>query len=230
MNIDIPHIVQGMEAIRKLPRDVSALKGNSLGDSEVIAITSFGFLKELDLSGCEGITDRSVSELIRLTSLEKLDLSFCNQITDSSIKALASLPVLGSLNLNWCYSVTDLGLGSLAECKSLESVSLWGCERITDVGVEALASLPKLKILELPEFARITDQTLLVLSAKARSLERLRLDHLEEISNKGLVHLSGLRSLRNLTILSCPGVTAEAVAVLQRDLPQCQICFERSGT
>src|SRR5207248_3232116 len=117
------------------------------------------------------------------------------------------------------------GLSALGQCKSLEVVSLWSCEEVTDVGVEALASLSNLRILEMPEFAAITDRALSVLSARTTTLESLRLDHLSEISDEGLARLSGLKRLRNLTVQSCPKVTADAVAALQKALPECQISF-----
>jgi hypothetical protein len=84
MNAEAAQIVSSLEAIRRLPPDVVALKGDGLGDPEVIAIASLDSLRELDLSGCEEVTDASVTELRRLSSLHKLDLSFCNQITDAS--------------------------------------------------------------------------------------------------------------------------------------------------
>jgi len=226
MSAEAAHIVRSMEAIHNLPPDVAVLKADDLGDPEVIAIASFPRLRDLDLSGCEEVTDRSVAELRRVFSLKKLDLSFCNQITDSSLIALATLPALQFLNLNWCYGVTDSGLGALGQCKSLEFLSLWSCEQVTDLGVEALAGLPNLQALDLPEFAAITNRGLSALSSEATSLESLRLDHLKEISDEGILLLSRLERLRSLTVQSCPKVTADTVAMLQKALPECQISFK----
>lgn len=218
-------VVNNLEAIRNLQPDVAMLKGDGLGDPEVIAIASLRCLRELDLSGCEEVTDRSVLELSGVLPLQKLDLSFCNQITDASLMALARLPALRILNLNWCYGVTDAGLSALGRCESLESLSLWGCEEVTDAGIESLTVLPGLRVIELPEFATITDRTLLALSARSTNLESLRLDHLSEVSDEGLAHLGQLKRLRSLTVQSCPKVTAEGVAALQVILPECQISF-----
>lgn len=223
MSSETVHVVNSVEAIRHLPSDTTAVKGEALGDPEVIAITSLQSLRDLDLSGCEDVTDRSVSELHRLSGLEKLDLSFCSQITDSSLRTLATLPSLRSINLNWCYGVTDSALSALSQRESLESVSLWSCEEVTDEGVTALASLPNLRILELPEFAAISDRALSALSDHAANLESLRLDHLNEVSDEGIKRLGGLKQLRNLSVKSCPKVTPSGVAALQQALPQCQI-------
>jgi hypothetical protein len=229
MSADTVHIVKSLEAVRNLPPDVALIKADGLGDAEIIAVASLPSLRELDLAGCDKVTDCSVAELCRAISLEKLDLSFCNQITDSSLVALAKLPALRVLNLNWCYSVTDFGLTALGRCSSLELVSLWGCDDVTDAGIEALAGLPNLKVLELPEFAAITDRALSALSARTTSLEALRLDHLSEISDDGLARLSGLKRLRNLTVRDCSKVTANALAALQRALPGCRIILSNPG-
>ena len=220
-------VVDSIEAILELPSDALAVKGVGLGDAEVSKLLSnCALLEELDLSGCEDVTDRSITDLRRTRLLEKLDLSFCNQITDASLVALSELRHLRFLNLNWCYGITDVGLRSIGRCHTLESVSLWSCEAVTDAGVEALARLPHLRLLELPEFAAITDKALLSLSETTRGLEYLRLDHLVEISGKGLLYLRTLKGLRVLAVRSCPRITTEAVATLQSALPGCEIRLE----
>ncbi len=226
MNVPVTHIVKNLEEIYQLPFDVAIIEGVDLGDSEVLALTAFHQLNELNLGGCEEITDKSISQLHRLPNLQKIDLSLCNQTTDISLFTLSLLPRLHFLNLSWCYSVTDNGLKRLGQCKSLESILLWSCEEITDEGVEALAVLPKLRILELPVFAHITDRAIFALSQNATRLEALRLDHLEEISDEGIVSLSRLSGLRKLLVEACPKVTPEAISVLQEDLPECEIIFQ----
>ena len=226
MSTETVQVVNSMEAIRHLPLNVASLKGDALGDAEVIAITELPSLRELDLSGCEEVTDHSISELSRVSSLEEIDLSFCNQITDTSLTVLAGLPALRLINLNWCYGVTDSGLNALGRCESLESVSLWSCEEVTDEGIEALAKLPRLRILELPEFAAITDRALVALSVSATKLESVRLDHLTGISDQGFLRLVALKQLRSLTVHSCPNITADAVASVQKALQECQISFK----
>jgi hypothetical protein len=204
---------------------VTRLKGIGLNDEAVIALTQIPSLTELDLSGCDQVTDVSVSRLKKINGLEILDLSFCNQISDASLVQLAELENLRSLNLNWCYAVTDGGLSALAKCSSLQSLSLWGCEEVTDLGVTALAKLPILRSLDLPEFASITDASLIMLSDKAQSLECLRLDHLTTITDDGIRQLGKMFSLSVLTIQSCPNITASAIKDLQSSLPECKIAF-----
>lgn len=227
MSTETATVVRSLDAIRQLPLNTAAIKGDGLGDPEVTALSSFRSLNELDLSGCDDVTDRSISCLSHISSLEELDLSFCNQITDASLAALARLPALRSLILNFCYAVGDSGLVSLSGCKSLELVSLMGCEEITDIGVKALASLPSLRVLDLPEFTAVSDDSLFSLSTNAPKLESLRLDHLNEISDQGIRHLAGLSLLRVLTVDSCSRVTTEAVAFLTQSLPECRINFKR---
>lgn len=218
-------LVDSLESVKQLTPGIVQVKGIGLNDEAVAAIAQIISLRELDLSGCDEITDSSVSRLRELKCLETLDLSFCNQISNKSLIQLAMLKNLRSLNLNWCYAVNDSGLSALENCSSLEVISLWGCEEVTDLGVTALATLPNLRSLDLPEFASITDSALIILSAKAQSLESLRLDHLAEVTVAGIRELGKIRSLRVLTVQSCPNITVPAIENLQALLPECKIAF-----
>ena len=220
-------VVSSIEEIRNLPYDVVGVRGLDLNDPDVLRISELLLLEELDLSGCETLTDMAVVELHKLTRLHTLDLSFCNLITNRAVIALASLPVLRWLSLNWCYGITDAALAELALCASLEALSLWGCEEVTDAGVEALSRLPRLKQLELPEFAPITDTGLNTLSANASGLEILRLDHLANVSDAGIRVLGSLDRLTELTVGGCQQVTESGIAALQSALPRCQVIFSR---
>jgi Leucine-rich repeat (LRR) protein len=221
---NFPYVtVSSLQDLRAIPEAVTALKGIGLGDDEAAFITELRSLKLLDLSGCEALTDASVTLLSSLRDLESLDLSLCNQITDRSLASLATLPKLRAINLNWCYSISDSGIESLSHCKTLEKVSLWSCEEITDVGVQALAQFPRLLELDLPEFAHITDRGILALSLSAAPIEYLRLDHLSEITDGGLVQLSKLRGLRQLKIWHCPNISMAAIEQLRIALPAIRI-------
>jgi F-box/leucine-rich repeat protein 14 len=217
--------VKTLADIKALKGESLAVRGENLGDEELIALTRRGALQRLDLSGCDALTDASVKELSRLVRLEELDLSLCNQITDASVKALSQLPSLRSLSLNWCYQVSDVGVSALASSQSLEALTLWSCEKVTDRGVEALATLATLRRLELPDFAVITDVGLMALSSGASQIEMLRLDHLSRISDQGIRSLAGLKGLSCLLIKDCVQVSKAAVEDLQTALPACEVVF-----
>ncbi len=217
--------VSSLQDLRALPEGVAGLKGIGLGDEEVAFVTKLRSLRQLDLSGCEALTDASVALLSSLGDLESLDLSLCNQITDGSLVSLATLPKLRAINLNWCYGITDSGLESLSHCRSLEKVSLWSCEEITDIGVRALAKLPNMRELDLPEFAHITDKALLALSLSAAPIQHLRLDHLSEVTDSGLLQLAKLSSLQELNIGHCPQISTAAIDKLKSELPAVRVDF-----
>ena len=215
--------VSSIDDIQNLQPEVVGLKGMDLSDAEVLIMAKLSSLIELDLSGCELLTDQAVTELRRLLRLQALDLSFCNLITDRSVMAIAKLPALRRLSLNWCYSITDVALRQLGQSLSLEMVTLWSCEEVTDVGIEALSRLPQLRHLELPEFGRITDTGLYALATNASQLEILRLDHLAMISDEGIDALRALPHLTKITVQNCRAVTESGIDVLRTALPGCQI-------
>jgi F-box and leucine-rich repeat protein 14 len=219
--------VSSMDDILNLRPGVVRLKGINLHDAEILRLTYFPSLEELDLSGCELLTDEAGIELRKLLRLSTLDLSLCSLITDRSVAVLAALPVLCRLSLNWCYAITDAGLVKLAQSASLESVSLWSCEQVTDAGVEALSKLSRLRELELPEFARITDVGLNAVAMHSTHLEVLRFDHLAGISDAGVGALRSLKQLTKLTVQSCQGVTEAGITALQWALPGCQMISSR---
>ena len=219
--------VESLHEISMLPRDLVEVTGHSLSDAEVLALSEYIFIRNLDLSGSDLLTDVSVMKLRKITRLSELDLSFCNLVTDRSLEVLAQLPELRRLSLNACYAVTDCGLSALANATSIEEISLWSCEEITDAGIEALSHLPKLRQLELPEFAEITNIGSNALATNACKLEVLRLDHLAKISDEGVGNLCSLKRLTKLTVQSCEEATEASIVALQTALPSCQISFVR---
>ena len=62
-------------------------------------INNYSFVN-YDLSGCNKITDESISKLI---NCHTLDLSWCKQITDASVSKLGNCH---TLDLNYCDQIT----------------------------------------------------------------------------------------------------------------------------
>jgi len=84
-------------------------------------------LIELNLSGCEFITNAGVLEIANhLLELQQLDLSSCWHITDESIEALATnCTKLTDINLTFCTRVSDKGAKSLImNCPHLSTILL----------------------------------------------------------------------------------------------------------
>ena len=76
---------------------------------------------------------------------------------------------------------------------------------VSDKGIAALVRLSKLITLDLVLLYRITDEALKSVS-QMKSLETPRLLGCKNISEVGILDLSGLMNLKNLVIKNCPGV------------------------
>jgi F-box and leucine-rich repeat protein GRR1 len=183
-------------------------------------------LEDIDLSGCEQITDESAVKLGAIGPLQVINLALCGLITDVSCKAFENLKELRFLSLGWCYQVSDVALGSISKCEKLETLLLWGCEKITDYGVLSIADLPKLARLELPELSTISDVGITTLAAKALPLRFLRLTSLDLLTDTGVLALRSLEELESLVISGCRNVTMDSVIALRVALPKCRVDYE----
>ena len=72
---------------------------------------------------------------------QELDLSGCQCLTDAGLISLArSCPGLRALNVSSCYELTDAAFQALGgACSGLASLNVCGCDRLTDAGLSALA-------------------------------------------------------------------------------------------
>lgn len=106
--------------------------------------------------------------------------------------------------------------------------------RLKDDAISSLAHLPDLDNLEFwggkDERGAVTDKGLEILSSlNFRALDTLSLGFCDKITDKGLVHLKKLRSIRWLSLAACPGITNEGLVVVSQmdnlrglDLRGCQ--------
>jgi hypothetical protein len=140
-------------------------------------------LQSLDLSRCTGITDAGLSNL---RNLKELFLTWCPQITDHGLCRLGNLQYL---NLSYCLGITDAGLVSL---RNLKEINLQGCDQITDEGLRHCCHLDSLNL----SFCEgLTDAGLSYL----QNLKEISLSGCVQITDEGLRHLGNLQSLN----LSC---------------------------
>jgi hypothetical protein len=185
-----------------------------------------------------GISDAGLEHLGRLSRLEFLLLWKAPSISDRGVQRLAPLT-----KLKW-IQITDSQIGDeslrvLAGLPQLESLSCNG--RFSDAGLAFLRNKTELRDLwlggsvpDLPEYVdgspegyarlraemgfNISDDGLVHLSGLP-NLETLNLQW-HRITNRGLKHLTGLHKLKTLAL----GATAvDDVTVLQKALPNCRI-------
>ena len=76
-----------------------------------------------------------------LYTFQDLDLSGCQCLTDVGISDLAkTCPNLGAVNISSCYELTDAAFAALGTCQHMRAINACGCDRLTDRGICALTN------------------------------------------------------------------------------------------
>ena len=132
--------------------------------------------------------------LIRLKCLRELDLSGCNRITDLSLKHAFAFLELKILNLSQCQQITDVGLDYLSKNNpAIEDLNLNQCHNISDIGISYLAQrLHRLKRLIIQGCSQLTDHTLDAIKLYCKSLHYLDTRYCRGMSVAGLESLTHL--------------------------------------
>lgn len=182
-------------------------------------------LRELVATSCP-VNAHGLQRMARLATLERLDLGSC-ALDGEALGCLAGLQRLERLSLQDCKSVRDKHLEHLLFVVTLRRLDL-SRNGLSDEALEVLGRMTWLTDLRVNADKnngwineRITDDGLRALR-RMGELQRLELEAGTKITDAGLEHLAGLRSLRQLS-LDYTGVTAEGVARLQASLPQTKI-------
>ncbi len=177
---------------------------------EVVKVLAKSFkLKSLSVHG--GLTDDGLMQLKDMKSLEELDISD-SQITSKGFSALAELPSLRELNLSRIELPDEECWVSLGKITSLERLILSRIRsKISDENIANLTGLQNLKDLTISSsyivdkdehiYLDITEKGLLHIS-KLRSLEVLWLSG-ARITDKELRHLANLPALKWLVFNNC---------------------------
>ncbi len=76
---------------------------------------------------------------VHLLRCQEVDLSGCQCLTDAGIASLARCsPNLRAIDVSSGFELTDAAFTALAACRELRSVNACGCDRLTDTGLSAL--------------------------------------------------------------------------------------------
>jgi len=154
-------------------------------------------LRELNLWGCDGVTDEGLRTLGQFTALERVDLGRCTRVSDVGVGHLAGLQRLVVLCLSGTR-VTDTGLQRLGDLPSLRELDLSGTA-ITGVGLRHLARNKALESLDLAGCVSLRPTTLGVFR-DLRGLVTLNLSRCGLVDDRALVHLRPLAGLRELSL------------------------------
>lgn len=187
------------------------LSYSDIGDRGLEHLKQRTSLEDLYLSSMQYVTDTGLSHVTGLTRLRSLDISETS-ISDSGLAHLSPLKELRVLRLGRT-GVTDAGLAHLKSLAALEELIL--PDGISDDGLAHLATLTSLRKLTVRP-SHVTDAGLAHLS-RLDKLEFLNLAARQSargrVSDRGAVHLAGLKSLRTLW-LQFSEITDEGLATL----------------
>lgn len=156
-----------------------------------------------------------------LPGLEELSLEYI-KITDAGIKKLDNLKHLKVLTLNGAKGITDNGVDIiLKNFPNLVKLSLKATS-VTDKGVSKLTGLKRLKILFL-DYTDVSDkgvEKVCQLPLAILFLTKTR------VTDKSLKRVAKVKTLRQLSLASCPGITQEGVAALKKKRPRLGIMLK----
>jgi hypothetical protein len=124
--------------------------------------------------------------------------------------ALATLPQFPALRELTPIDVKDKGFRHVGRCGRLERLTCMYCRETTDAATEQIAQL-QIKYYY-AGLTQITDRSLEILG-RMRSLEQIDLYECNGVTDSGLVHLAALPRLREVNLDSLPGVTLEGTRV-----------------
>jgi Leucine-rich repeat (LRR) protein len=163
-----------------------------LGEDRILA---FCEIKDLDANTQSG--DEWIALLDNSLGLEALSLN--NRTTDEGIARVSQLTTLRTLHVPGAI-VTDTALNHLCKLPNLEV--LWIDKRVTRFGFKDLARLPKLKTLHLAG-PQLTHADLAGLVGLNNRLTGLFVWNCPLVTDVGVQHLAGLKSLESLQLLQC---------------------------
>lgn len=130
-------------------------------------------------------------------------------------EALSTLPLFPALWQLTPIGFQDEGFRHIGRCQRLERLTCMYCRDTTDVATEHIAGL------ELSYYyaglTQITDRSLAILG-RMRSLEQVDLYECKGVTDAGLPFLVGLPRFREVHLDSLPGVTLEGTRVFPRSV------------
>ncbi len=175
------------------------IRGSELTDQDLKRICTNSDLRELDLSGCNRLTNAGFTSFSKLERLESLNLSGCHRLSGTVFEEMAGIQTLRRLDI----SSTKFNVREVAEylkkIPNLEWLVLRGGATAKTLGLGELTGLTHLDI----SGGKITDADLAPLATLTK-LKYLNANGSRNyhsnggLSNKGLKHLEELKSLEFL--------------------------------
>ncbi|XP_022767835.1 F-box/LRR-repeat protein 3-like [Durio zibethinus] len=185
------------------------LTDNEIDDKGLKYISRCSKLSNLKLGICHNITDEGLIDIGRgCPKLLELDLYRSAEITDMGILAIAQgCPGLEMINISYCIDITDCSLLSLSKCSRLKTLESRGCSLITSLGLTAVVvGCKELTKLDIKKCHNIDDAGMIPLAHFSQNLRQINLSH-SSVTDVGLLSLTSIGCLQNITILHLKGLT-----------------------
>lgn len=182
-------------------------------------------LKDVDLTGCSGLTDLALGHLChRAKQLRAITLSSCATITDLALTWMREDMLdksrcgewLEHVDVSYCPQLSPHAVCELVvQCPRLTSLNLSGCVHLSD---ETLVSIVdacnKLVRLEVGFCRELTDVAVCTVAARL-SLEELNLARCVKVTDESMLEVaSQFTVLRKLNVSACKKLTAKTLEAL----------------
>ena len=204
---------------------------DGLDNENLKQLTKLSGLKNLWLGSASNITISGLNTLSALGDLENLSVHDVHQddggLDISGLKKLRNLRIIMRSQTTrvdkefetTCDTFRDSDLACLSGLTNIEDLSLIG-PGIGDGGFKHLASLTKLKHVQITGSTDLTDEGLHHLADMHR-IDSLTIDN-SRITQRGLAHLYGLKTLHIIRINSVVPISSSAIGRLRTELPHLQ--------
>jgi hypothetical protein len=232
---DLVGMLQGMKGLTMLN-----ISGTDGVDDDVLETVTRNLtrLTRLDISECQGISEkgmRSLQNLIHLKELDcgwnsrlsdalverfprgltRLDLSYCSGLTDNGIKSISKLKQLKVLNLRRCSQLRNKSLEYISQCSNIVILDI-SYTGISSKGLEKLHMLEKLEQLDMCGCSHASTVTGLASLRHLRSLKALNVSMTSRIDDGCLHSISFLSHLQMLAVRRCPKISDFGIFELKR--------------
>jgi hypothetical protein len=180
-----------------------------VSDADLLNIASLADLRDVNLSGCKGITDTGVSYLAQAFKLEEMRLARTS-ITDAALSSMWEMKSLRVLDVTDTM-VSDAGLSALVYLPSLEDLYLGGT-RIEGAGLSYLARLPELRVLNLSRTG--VDDVAIDLLPPELPLTKLYLNR-TNVGDYSMGRVGRYTGLQELEIAECVNISDDGFGELR---------------
>ncbi|XP_066359028.1 F-box/LRR-repeat protein 3-like [Miscanthus floridulus] len=204
-------------ALQLIGKHCSHLEELDLTDSDLDgeglkALARCSKLSSLKIGICLKISDGLTHIGRSCPKLRDIDLYRCGGLSDDGIIQIAQgCPMLECINLSYCTEITDSSLISLSKCAKLNTLEIRGCPMITSTGLSEIAmGCRLLSKLDIKKCFEINDVGMLYLSQFSHSLRQINLSYCS-VTDIGLLSLSSISGLQNMTIVHLAGITPNGV-------------------